>query len=221
MHLYRIEGFGKVTRRRRKREYQAPDEEGARRMAELEETVVEKVTDLGDMETIQRQWAEEGTKRLLERDLERYGFDDGMWEAAKATVINEKGPYPTTEEIAFAVHRILLAMYTSPEAIGGIYFHIAHFLLGVDEDSRPAMKEFYRQKIRSWKASENVTGVRVMVVAGCCAGCRKRDGMEMTLDDALRDPPVSCPTCTAKVYGDEDKYPWCRCDLSPVLRAQV
>jgi hypothetical protein len=217
MHQYKVEGHGRETKRRRCREYEAHDEAAARKMAEGEGTAVESVIDLGDVDTIRAQQAEEGTKRILERDFGAFGFDDAMWSRAKAEVIAQGRSGTNADDTAFAVHRLLLENFSSPEALMTIYGHIGAYLRDRGKDSRPVMREFFRQQILSWRTSEIVRGVRVTAAAGCCRHCRAQDGLEMSLEEALLDPPLPCAHCTTKLYGGDDEFPWCRCSLSEVL----
>ena len=52
--------------------------------------------------------------------------------------------------------------------------------------------------------------VRVLVQSNACSACKELDGAVLSIDDAMTQMPIPCPSCT---FGcsEDSRFAWCRC----------
>lgn len=212
MPLYEVHGYGRDTGRKRKKKYEALDEEAAIFKAGDDGTIVETVKCIGFPERERaRKTAERLRKRVL-RELEPYGTSAAEFESTHCELKKRFGHEPKTADVAWALYGAAQLRSCDPS----IFFLKAGFLRDEGRDPRPMMQQYIRSQVRGWAHVGSVVGVKVMAAPNCCPSCKAQDGRMFDLKTALNCPPIPCLTCTTH-WHENGKYPWCQCDFTPVM----
>lgn len=215
MPLYEVQGFGRDTNRRRKRKYEASDEEGAIFKAGDDGIIVEKVVVIGHPEVERAKKAAERTRKRVLGDLESFGVKGSDHEAMTTTLRDRFGAEPKASDVAWGLYNQAIRRNKDFGELAQIYFCMGAFLRDEGRDPFQTMQQGARMQVAAWKQSGVVRAVKVIVAPECCCECAARNGLVVPIDEALQNPPVPCPSCTAKTK--DAKYPWCRCDMTPVV----
>ena len=129
---------------------------------------------------------------------------------------------PSAGDIAwgFLQREELAAAKRSLEELSQIKRQSAMFLAYEGRESRDVLRASYRHKCEAWKHSSDV--VRVQVIGAPtdeCAAADEINGQVFSIDDAVRNPPIPCESCTRAPRGNmpANGPPWCVCDLRPIF----
>ena len=214
MPVYLVHGFGRDTNRRRRRRYQASNEGAAIMKAGDDGTIVERVEWVADDDPRDALGVE--VRRAIDQ-LAPYGvsIDDAI--AMRDELRDKFGQSPSGGDVAWGL------IQGAKSKVGGdassltqICYLAAEFLRGEGRDHRGAHLEATRMQIAECRSMGVASRIKVRSAPGCCDACRAQDGLIMTIEDALKRPPVPCDQCTTYLH-EGDKYPWCRCGIAPVL----
>lgn len=134
----------------------------------------------------------------------------------KNSLLEQLGHAPTNFDLAWALYEACRSDLSSPNDLAEVSFAAARFLHSEGRDHRATVREAFRAQISGYANMGVVRGIIVRAQPGCCESCAAHHGLEVTLQEAMTNPPLPCPHC-ACFECLEDKFPWCRCELEVVL----
>lgn len=210
MPKFEVQGFGRDSGRRRRREYAAFDEDDAIHQAGDDAIIVERVTRIIDPAEWDRR-----PKRAWDT-FEADGLNEADFKRVAATLATTLNRTPEMFDVTMRLFDELAnrAPVRAFRPTSLVYFDQAMYVAHNDLDPFAYLRKAQHAALLELKSRAVCKSVEINAAVGCRA-CRKQNGKIFLIDDAIRIMPLPCVTCTTKVMSDS--FSWCRCDYSPVL----
>ena len=101
------------------------------------------------------------------------------------------------------------------QRISQLYFEMALQTYHEGRGFRHLLEQRAKSELMRWKRAGFVTHVNVHAVENSCPQCKKLNGAQFAIKDALQNMPLPQTDCSHE--SDPGKPGWCRCIYLPVI----
>lgn len=164
----------------------------------------------GEAKEIDNLWHKRYEKEKWMDDLQQYGIGEKDYKKHQVKLAKAWGKEPNQRDVLWSIFNTLLVGRRDLQEMAGIYSSMASFLDEEGKDFSEVLEEHHRTVLQDLK-QHGFTKVIIKYSGGGlmgCDACKAQDGKTYLIDDALREMPLPCKSCSYIMGG---KSGFCRC----------